>query len=105
MFTAVQELLFAFWIEYPRESDLAHKRKVQTNPCKGVRRSKSAASFEPQNVSLSSRIKKFPDQHLSINKGKLLRCMQKIPVPKTILSNNFIDNKHPHCTTIAIETY
>ena len=48
-------------LKYPIESDLAHKRKVQTNPCKGVKRS-SATSFEPQKVSFSSRIKEFPDQ-------------------------------------------
>ena len=53
-------------LKCPRES---RKRKVQTNPCKGVKRSKGATSFEPQKVSFSSRIKK--KQHLSTNKGKL----------------------------------
>ena len=56
-----------------------------------------AASFEPQNVSLSSRIKESPDQHLSINKGELLQCMQRIPVP--IICFSILSNKDPHCMT------
>ena len=70
----------------PRESDLARKRKVQTNPCAGVKRSKGAASFEPQKVSLSSRIKEFPDQHLSNNKGKLFcdACRQFLSLKKVL---------------------
>ena len=34
------------------ESDFAHKSKVQVDPSKGVRRKKSATSFEPQSYSL-----------------------------------------------------
>ena len=39
--------------------NLARKRKVQTNPCKGVKKSKGVISFEPQKVSLSLELKNF----------------------------------------------
>ena len=62
----------------PRESNLARKRKVQ---------------IEPQKVSLSSRIKEFPDQHLSTNKGKLL-CREFLSLKKSVISFHVKSAKH-----------
>ena len=35
-------------LKSPRESDLARKRKIKTNPFKGVKRGKGATSSEPK---------------------------------------------------------
>ena len=72
-------------LKSPPESDLSRKRKVKTNPSKGV---KGATSSKSQKVSFSSRIKEFPSQHLSIHKGKLFcnACREYLSLKKSVIS-------------------
>ena len=65
----------------PTPSELARKRKVKSNPPKGVKCGKSAVSVEPS-VPPSTRIKEFPNEHLSVVSKKLYceACRESVSV-------------------------
>ena len=52
-------------------SDLAQKRKVPTNPPKGLKKSKAQVANEPSSISISDRIKQFPSESLYNSMGKV----------------------------------
>ena len=74
-------------LKCPRESDLACKRKVQTNPCKGVKRNKGATSFEPLHRKFLS-INEFPDQPNWSKVCKILLLLQ----PSSAASEHVFSN-------------
>ena len=70
--SSVPSLLSVLWA--PRLLDLVRKRKTQTNnpgKCKKTRSTSSAGS-DPKRLKPKDRLKKFPDEQLSVSAGKLL---------------------------------
>ena len=72
-------------LKSPTSSDLARKRKVPTNPPKGVKKSKARAANEPSFVSILDRIKEFPNESLCNSRGKLFcnACRQPLSIKKS----------------------
>jgi hypothetical protein len=59
-------------LKSPALSDLARKRKLKCNrPPKGLKRCKGAVASEPVKISLSTRIREFPNENLATHLGKL----------------------------------
>lgn len=80
----------------PTISDLARKRKIPRNPPKGVKKGTGKVASEPQKVQPSTRLKEFPDQHLSVDGGKLFctACREKVSLKKSIISFHIKSSKH-----------
>ena len=82
----------------PRLSDLARKRKTQTNnPGKRKKtRSSSSACSDPKGVKPQDRLKKFPDEQLSVSAGKLFckACREVLSLKSSSLSNHLKSQKH-----------
>ena len=54
-------------LKTPKASDLTRKRKVDCNPPpKGKRRARGEGSSEPKTVSPRERVRKFPDECLTV---------------------------------------
>ena len=82
----------------PRLSDLVRKRKTQTNnPGKRKKtRSSSSAGSDPKGVKPQDRLKKFPDEQLSVSAGKLFckACREELSLKSSSLSNHLKSQKH-----------
>ena len=80
----------------PAPSDLSRKRKISSNPPKGMKEGKGSASSEPSNVSISDRVREFPGDHLCRNLGKLFcnACREPISVKKSVISLHIKSAKH-----------
>ena len=80
----------------PAPSDLSRKRKISSNPPKGMKKGKGSASSEPSNVSISDRVREFPGEHLCRNLGKLFcnACREPISVKKSVISQHIKSAKH-----------
>ena len=80
----------------PAPSDLSRKRKISSNPPKGMKEGKGSASSEPSNVSISDRVREFPGEHLCRNLGKLFcnACREPISVKKSVISQHIKSAKH-----------
>ena len=80
----------------PAPSDLSRKRKLSSNPPKGMKKEKGSASSEPSNVSISDRVREFPGEHLCRNLGKLFcnACREPISVKKSVISQHIKSAKH-----------
>ena len=50
-----------------RLADLARKRKVKTNPPKGIKKGKGVVAADPKNVFAADRVKSYPDEYLIVN--------------------------------------
>ena len=82
----------------PRLSDLEEREKTQTdNPgkCKKTQSSSSACS-DPKGVKPQDRLKKFPDEQLSVSAGKLFCkvCREGLSLKSSSLSNHLKSQKH-----------
>jgi len=81
----------------PRLSDLTRKRKTQTNRGKRKKiRPSSSATSDPKGVKPQDRVKKFPDEQLSVSAGKLFckACREELSVKSSSLSNHLKSQKH-----------
>ena len=81
----------------PRLSDLTRKRKTQTNYGKRKKTcSSSSASSDPKGVQPQDRVKKFPDEQLSVSAGKLFckACREELSLKSSSLSNHLKSQKH-----------
>lgn len=82
----------------PRLSDLVRKRKTQTNnPGKRKKtRSSSSAASDPKGVKPQDRVKKFPDEQLSVSAGKLFckACREELSLKSSSLTNHLKSQKH-----------
>ena len=52
-------------LKCPAPSDLSRKRKLNSNPPKGLKSSKGSVAAEPS-IPPSTRVKEFPSEHLSV---------------------------------------
>ena len=82
----------------PRLSDLTRKRKTQTNPGKPRKKTLPSSSVrsEPKGVKPHDRLKKFPNEQLSISAGKLFcnACREELSLKSSSLSNHLKSQKH-----------
>lgn len=85
----------------PTLSDLSRKRKVHSNPPKGVKRGKGAVAGEPASVSATDRIKEFPDEQFRISQGKLFcnACREHVSLKKSVLQQHIKSAKHENGKT------
>lgn len=79
----------------PAPSDLSRKRKLNTNPPKGLKRGKGAVAAEPS-VPPSTRIKEFANENLSVVSRKLFceACREPVSVKKSVLLQHIKSAKH-----------
>ena len=61
-------------------SDLTRKRKIDSNPPVGQKRSRGQGSSEPKSVSAKDRVNEFPDECLTVSRGGKLFV---VPVGKS----------------------
>ena len=75
-------------LKCPAPSDLSRKRKVKSNPPKGLKRGKGMIATEPS-IPPSTRVKEFPNEHLSVVSKKLFcqACRESVSVKKVYCSN------------------
>ena len=76
--------------------DLARKRKVPTNPPKGVKKSKAQVANEPSFVSISDRIKQFSNESMCNSRGKLFcnACREPLSIKKSVIAQHIKSAKH-----------
>ena len=80
----------------PTPSDLARKRRIPCNPPKGIKKGKGTVASEPQNVSPHDRVKRIPDDHLSVVCGKLFcsACRENLSLKRSIITMHVQSTKH-----------
>ena len=61
-------------LKSPTLADLARKRKVRTNPPKGIKKGKGAVAADPKSVYAADRVKSYPNEYLTQNYNKKLFC-------------------------------
>ena len=84
-------------LRQPKQSELARKRKVPSNPPpKGSKKGRGKVFNEPVNVSPAIRLKEFPDQTLCIQVGKLFcsGCREPLSLKKSIITLHIKSAKH-----------
>ena len=74
----------------PRPSDLARKRKVQCNPGKRRKVKPSSSKSEPKGVKTQDRLRKYPNDCLSVANGKLFcsKCREQLSLKSSSLTND-----------------
>ncbi len=77
----------------PILSDLARKRKVQSNPPVGMKRSKkgSNSAFAPRSFTPYDRVKEHPGEPLTVSTGKLFcsACREQLSVKSQVLKLHY----------------
>ena len=84
-------------LKAPQASELARKRKIDSNPPVGKKRSRGQGSSEPKSVSAKDRVNEFPDECLTVDRsGKLFcsACREELSLRKYIITNHFACKKH-----------
>ena len=56
-------------LKAPQASNLTRKRKIDSNPPVGQKRSRGQGSSEPKSVSAKDRVNEFPDECLPVIRG------------------------------------
>ncbi len=82
-------------LKCPASSDLSRKRKLKSNPPKGLRSGKGSVAVEPS-IPPSTRVKEFPNEHLSVVSRKLFcqACREPVSVKKSVLQQHIRSAKH-----------
>ena len=81
----------------PTLADLARKRKVRTNPPKGIKKGKGAVAADPKNVSAADRVNSFPNEYLTLNYNKNLfcsACREPLALKKSVIDYHIASQKH-----------
>ena len=81
----------------PRPSDLTRKRKVQCNPGKRKKvKPSSSSNSEPKGVKPQDRVRKYPNDCLSVSNGKLFcsACREELSLKSSSLTNHLKSQKH-----------
>ena len=80
----------------PKLSDLTRKRKIQSNPGKRRKVSCSSSSSEPKGVTPQDRVKKFPNEQLSVSAGRLFckACREELSLKSSSLMNYLKSQRH-----------
>ena len=72
----------------PLLSDLAWKRKVRSNPPKGVKRGKGAVvAADPKDVTPTDRVRAYPNKPFSVSNKRLFcsACREEIAMKKSVI--------------------
>ena len=75
---------------------MSRKRKILKNPPKGKRKSKGGSgSSNPKSVSVESRVKQFPGEHLVVSAGKLFchACREELTTKMSVLKSHLRSKK------------
>ena len=75
-------------LKAPETSELTRKRKIDSNPPTGRKKSRGQGSSEPKLVSPIDRVKEFPDECLTVSRGG------KLSLRKNIITNHISCKKH-----------
>ena len=80
----------------PPPSHLARRRKLNTLPPSGRKRSRGCTATAPKSVSPLDRVKEYPEESLSVSNNKLFcsACREELSSKKSSLLNHFESNKH-----------
>lgn len=83
-------------LKRPTASDLARKRKVQTNPPIGKKTSKGSTAYDPKSVSPAERVKAYPKERLCVSNNKLFctACHEQISLKKSTIELHIKSAKH-----------
>ena len=82
-------------LKCPAKSDLSRKRKIQSNPPKGKKRSTTQHKKDPK-VKPIKRVKEYPIEQLTVSGGHLFcnACRETISVKRSTVSNHIKSSKH-----------
>ena len=80
----------------PLPSDLARKRKVQSNPPTGVKRGKGAVAADPKGVTPADRVRAYPNEPFSVSNKKLFcsACREDVAMKKSVIDLHVKSVKH-----------
>ena len=84
-------------LKAPLASDLTRKRKIDSNPPVGQKRSRGQGSSEPKSVSAKDQVNEFPDECLTVSRGGKLfcsACREDQSPRKNIITNHIACKKH-----------
>ena len=84
-------------LKAPQASDLTRKRKIDSNPPVGQKRSRGQGSSEPKSVSAKDQVNEFPDECLTVSRGGKLfcsACREELSLRKNIITNHIACKKH-----------
>ena len=87
-------------LKAPALSDLTRKRSVHCNPPpKGKRRARGEGSSEPKSITVSQRVKEFPEECLEVTgagKSKLFckACRKELSLKKNIIVSHMYYNRN-----------
>ncbi len=73
----------------PKASDLARKRKVDSNPPKGKKCSQGLGVSDLKSVTPRQRVGEYPGQHFSVSNAKLFcqACREELSVKSSVLQS------------------
>ena len=92
--TSVRSLLDT--LRAPPPSELARKRRLQTNPLSGIKKGKGAAKSNPKGISVLDRMKEFGKEKLVVSSKKLFcsACREELSTKKCSIEAHVRSRKH-----------
>lgn len=85
-------------LKSPKASDLARKRKVQSNPPVGMKRSKKGknSALAPKSITPYDRVKEHPGEPLTVTTGTLFcsACREQLSVKSQVIKLHLKSAKH-----------
>ena len=85
-------------LKVPTPSDLTRKRKIQCNQAGKHKKTRPSSSIksEPKGVKPQNRVKKYPNDSLSVSHGKLfcIACREELSLKSSSLVNHLKSQKH-----------
>ena len=85
-------------LKAPTPSDLTRKRKLQCNQAGKRKKTRPSSSIksEPKGVKPQNRVKKYPNDSLSVSHGKLfcIACREELSLKSSSLVNHLKSQKH-----------
>ena len=72
------------------------KRKIATNPPRGMKRSKGVTTNDPKSVCPSDRLKAYPNEPFKVSNKKLFcsSCREELPLKKSSIDIHIKSSKH-----------
>ena len=80
----------------PTAAEISGKRVVARNPPKGRKRARGPHSSDPKSVTPQQRLKKYPNECLTVSHGKLfcLACREELSTKSSVIVNHIKSVKH-----------
>lgn len=84
------------YLKQPQTSTLARKRKISTNPPKGMKRSKGTTTNDPKSVCPSDRVKAYLNEPFKVSNKKLFcsSCREELSLKKSSIDIHIKSSKH-----------